>query len=293
MRVVLLIVFTTALFLQQTSCTLRVASFNVQAFGLKKLANNNIFNVIKKIIVRYDIILLQEIRDATQQLLPLLICKLNSHTSIKYDFVVSDILGRNSYKEQYAFVYRTNEKIKLLYNYTYDDGKEESKTDLFAREPLVARFEVPCTTFKQFTLVGVHINPNEAVEEVKHLEKVRDSVAKKFRSSNIIIMGDMNADCNYFRESKWQEIPMRRSSDYLWPICDDVDTTVKKSHCAYDRFIIGGQDLRNAYLPGYAKAFHFDEAYNMKQEEAEDVSDHYPIEIVFERSCKDSGSVVG
>ncbi|XP_014768032.1 deoxyribonuclease-1 [Octopus bimaculoides] len=294
MRRIVLLAFLALFGLQQIVSSLKIGSFNIQAFGLKKLGNNTIMTVIKKIIKRYDIVLLQEIRDSTQQLLPSLIAKLNYRSRIKYQFAVSEIVGRNVYKEQYAFLYRINENIKLLNNYTYNDGKEENKNDLFSREPFVAHFEVPCSKFKKFTLVGVHISPDEAVEEIKLLEKVHDSVTRKFRTSNVIIMGDMNADCNYFRESKWQEVSMRRSSAYTWPICDDVDTTVKGTHCAYDRFIVGGRDLRNSYVPGYAKAFRFDEAYRMKPEAAEAVSDHYPIEIVFENKCgKSTDSVVG
>lgn len=206
-------------------------------------------------------------------------------------------MGRSTYKEQYAFVYRTKEKISVVTNYTYNDGKEEFHNDLFSREPFVVLFNIPCTEFKNVALVGVHIAPEEAVEEMKHLQKVRDSVSRKLRTSNIILMGDMNADCNFFRESKWQEVPMRMSSNYLWPICDDTDTTVKSTHCAYDRFIIGGKTLRKAYIPGYAKAYRFDDAFSLSQEEALKVSDHYPVEISFKEDCAatrtEGGNIIG
>ena len=86
-----------------------------------------------------------------------------------------------------------------------------------------------------FVLVGVHIKPDTAVTEINHLEEVFTDAATRFRTRDIVIMGDLNADCSYVRKSDWKNIPMKADPAVHWLITDDIDTTVSATDCAYDR----------------------------------------------------------
>lgn len=44
---------------------LDIAAFNVRVFGLSKINNNEVIQNLVKIILRYDLILIQEIRDSS------------------------------------------------------------------------------------------------------------------------------------------------------------------------------------------------------------------------------------
>ena len=50
-----------------------------------------------------------------------------------------------------------------------------------------------------------------------------------------MLMGDFNAGCSYVTSSQWPSIRLRRNPAFWWLIPDTADTTVKSTHCAYDR----------------------------------------------------------
>lgn len=55
---------------------------------------------------------------------------------------------------------------------------------------------------------------------------------------NIVFLGDFNADCSYVKQSDWASIRLRSSDVFKWLIPDSADTTVGKSDCAYDRWVL-------------------------------------------------------
>jgi len=64
-------------------------------------------DILADIIHTYDIIAIQEIRDASQTALPALVDLVNIDGS-QYSYVVSERLGRTTSKEQYAYIYNTD-----------------------------------------------------------------------------------------------------------------------------------------------------------------------------------------
>lgn len=91
------------------------------------------------------------------------------------------------------------------------------------------------TVLKQFALGGIHIAPDDAVEEIQALKEVFIDIQQKFGLGDIMIMGDLNADCSYVPKKRWAEISLKSDASYHWLLGDDEDTTVSKTHCAYDR----------------------------------------------------------
>uniref|UniRef100_F7F2T5 Deoxyribonuclease n=2 Tax=Ornithorhynchus anatinus TaxID=9258 RepID=F7F2T5_ORNAN len=267
--------------LLQAATFLKIASFNIRTFGEKKITNVTIADVIVKILNRYDIALIQEVRDSRLTAVGKLMDKLNRDSPDTYRFVVSEPLGRGSYKEQYLFVFRP-EKVSLLDSYQYDDSRESFGNDTFSREPMVVMFSSPSTEVKEFVIVPLHAAPAEAVKEIDALYDVYLDIISKWNMDNILFMGDFNAGCSYVSASSWSAIRLRTNPKFQWLISDDVDTTVTSTYCPYDRIVASGKKLRSSIGPGSAFPFHFEKAYKLKQEMALAVSDHYPVEVTIE-----------
>ena len=78
---------------------------------------------------------------------------------------------------------------------------------------------------------------------------------------------------------------MRTDPKFVWLIGDQEDTTVKKStSCAYDRIVLCGQEIVNSVVPRSSGVFDFQKAYDLSEEEALDVSDHFPVEFKLQSS---------
>ncbi|RXM35224.1 Deoxyribonuclease gamma [Acipenser ruthenus] len=115
---------------------LKICSFNIRSFGETKTAKPEIMDVIVKIISRCDVMLIMEIKDSHSKAMPRLMTQLNSQFNSRkeeYGFTISDRLGRKTYKEQYAFIYRQKlVSVKALYQYPDQQRGDE---DVFSREP--------------------------------------------------------------------------------------------------------------------------------------------------------------
>ncbi|XP_064606216.1 deoxyribonuclease-1-like isoform X2 [Liolophura sinensis] len=259
----------------------RIGAFNIQIFGKKKAENPDVMNTIAKILRRYNIVLIQEIRDKSGEAIKKLLQEVNKYSGKKHKFemIISDRLGRTNSKEQYAFFYRTAEGIKVVDSYHYDDGSEATKEDTFQREPFVVRFHIPQLVVKDIAMVAIHTDPGQAVAETKELARVIDDVMNTWKIDDVIVLGDLNADCSVFPKKAWKNLSLRTNSKYFWPIGDSVDTTTTNTDCAYDRFILTGSRLISSFVKNSAQVYHFDKAYGLDQEQAIAISDHYPIEI--------------
>jgi hypothetical protein len=86
-------------------------------------------------------------------------------------------------------------------------------------------------------MVALHTTPRQTVEELTSLTKVVSEAHRRWPSSSVLILGDLNADCDYVPKNAWPSIPLRQESQYWWAIDDSVDTTVStNTDCAYDRW---------------------------------------------------------
>ncbi|XP_050413385.1 deoxyribonuclease-1 [Patella vulgata] len=262
---------------------LKIGSFNIQIFGESKSKKPDVMDIIGKIVVRYDIVLILEIRDSKKKAMPKLMEIIQPRSGDpEYKMEISDRVGRTTSKEQYAFLYRDNLGLKVVESFHYDDGDEKKKEDQFEREPFVVHFKSPKTDVEDFVLIAIHVDPDEAVSEINHLETVLDYVWGRTGVDNIIIMGDLNADCSYVSKRAMKTINLRHRSDLYWPIDDDADTTAGKTNCAYDRFVIRGRSLIKSIIPGSVQIFNYQNEYQLDDKLTLKVSDHYPIEMAIE-----------
>ncbi|XP_006036814.2 deoxyribonuclease-1-like 2 isoform X1 [Alligator sinensis] len=255
------------------AATLRISAFNIQAFGDSKLSNETAADIIINILSRYDIALVQEVRDSDLSAVTKLMDQLNSMTMDAYSYERSKPLGRESYKEMYLFIYR-KEVVSVVDRYQYEDPE-----DIFSREPFIMKFSSPYLKVKEFVLVPLHTCPHTAVTEIDALYDVYLDVIDKWETDDIMFLGDFNADCSYVKEGDWEHIRLRTSEVFKWLIPDDADTTVGKSDCAYDRIVVCGSKLRKSIVPKSATVYNFQRAFKLEQAEALAVSDHFPVEL--------------
>ncbi|XP_048346313.1 deoxyribonuclease gamma [Sphaerodactylus townsendi] len=266
------------LFLSNTVLSLQICSFNVRSFGEAKRTQPDVLDIIVKVISRCDIILLMEIKDSSNRICPFLLEKLNSQIQDEYSYVVSNRLGRKTYKEQYAFFYRSK-MVTVRRTYQYPD-LQPGDEDALSREPFVVWFYSPKTVVREFVIIPLHTTPETSVREIDELYDVYLDVKQLWKSESFIFMGDFNAGCNYVAKKHWKNIRLRNHTEFIWLIDDKNDTTVRAStHCPYDRIVLHGEKLVRATVPNSANIFDFQRAFSMTEEQALAVSDHFPIEF--------------
>ncbi|XP_069568774.1 deoxyribonuclease 1 like 4, tandem duplicate 1 [Brachyistius frenatus] len=258
---------------------MKVASFNIQKFGLNKVSDPDVLNILIKIVSRYDIIVILEVVDASGASVKTLMDALNrSNRKHQYTLKISSRLGRTRYKEQFMFLYR-DDLVDLVGSFQFDDVATESG-DVFARDPYILRFRCLNTVMKDLVMIPVHTKPKDSEKELDELYDVFQHVKKKWRTDNVMILGDFNADGAYVSNRDMKTIRIRSDKNFHWLIADDVDTTASTgNNHTYDRIVVYGDDMLRAVVPNSAKPFNFQEAYGLSEEKALDVSDHYPVEV--------------
>lgn len=267
--------------LLQAVLSLKIAAFNIRSFGETKISNATLARYIVQIVNRYDIVVIQEVRDSHLTAVGKLLDNLNEKAPDTFHYVVSEQLGRSSYKERYLFVFRPDQ-VSVLDSYQYDDGCEPCGNDTFSREPAVVKFSSPHTRVKEFAIAPLHAAPSDAVPEIDALYDVYLDIRRRWDMEDIMFMGDFNAGCSYVGTSQWSSIRLRTDPAFLWLIPDSADTTVTTTHCAYDRIVVAGE-LQDAIVPGSARPFDFEVAYGLSNDLALAISDHYPVEVTLKQ----------
>ncbi|XP_041945481.1 deoxyribonuclease 1 like 4, tandem duplicate 1 [Alosa sapidissima] len=263
---------------------MKVASFNIQKFGRTKLSNPDVLSILVKIVSRYDVVVILEVVDASGDSVDTFMEALNkANKKHHYTLKISSRLGRSRYKEQFMFLYR-DDLVNLVESYQYAD-KQPGDEDVFEREPYILRFRCRNTVLKDLVMIPVHTKPEDSEKELDEIYDVFLDIKKKWRTDNVMILGDFNADGSYVSKKDMKEIRIRSDKNFHWLISDDVDTTVNKGNDnTYDRIVVYGNDMLEAVVPNSAKPFNFQAAYGLSTEQALKVSDHYPVEVELKRS---------
>ena len=249
-----------------TGDTITIASFNIQVFGKTKASKEDIMSYLVKIVRRYDLVAIQEVRNKDQTVIPKFVSLINSDGS-SYDYIIGSRLGRTSSKEQYAIIYDI-ETIELDNPAPQDFPDPE---DMFHREPFIAKFKAKNGNF-DFVLVDIHTDPDEAREEIPALMQVYEYAEQEYQDPDVIILGDFNADCKYYNENNMMT-PLR--INFNWLIDNSQDTTTKSSVCTYDRILI--PRATDEDYTGNAGVFHYDDYFGLDWKMTQRISDHYPV----------------
>ncbi|XP_042604938.1 deoxyribonuclease gamma-like isoform X5 [Cyprinus carpio] len=257
---------------------MKVASFNIQKLGKKKISDQSVMQTLIKIVSRYDIILILEVVDSSGIAVERFLKALNEfYSTINYKMVISTRLGRGKYKEQYMFLYR-DKVVDVVDSYQYKDNQPGDE-DAFSTEPYAVRFRCRNTVLEDLVLIPVHIKPEDAEKELDELYDVFRSVREKWKTENIMILGEFNADGRYLSEAAKKRTRFW-GNNFHWLIEDGVDTTASNyNEYTYDQIVVYGDVMLNAVVPNSAKSFNFQKEYELTDEEARRVSDHYPVQV--------------
>ncbi len=254
-----------------------IASFNIRFFDqgpdfknrLSKHREERPMQIISEIIPQYDIVAVQEVLDDIDFVD--LVDRINENQEDQFAYVMSEAIGSWRYKEHYCFAYNT-----ATIAYTGESFVWGDENNLFAREPFAAQFQAG--NF-DFVLVNIHTKPDNAKYEIPALEQVLLDVDEEFSNDNdVIVIGDFNADGDYFSERI--QTGIRDKDIYTWAIPDDFDTNVSGSDRTYDR-IVFQRSSTDEDFEGTVGVFRFDEIFNLNYENAMKVSDHFPVWATF------------
>jgi deoxyribonuclease-1-like protein len=249
----------------RTGDTIRIATFNIQVFGESKLSKPEVMDILARVVRQFDVVAVQEIRARSQDILPQFVEVINS-TGRQYDYVIGPRLGRTTSKEQYAFIFdRASIEVDRNQLYTVEDPN-----DLLHREPLVGWFRVrgpPSDQAFTFTLVNIHTDPDETVQELDALAAVYRLVRDDGRQEDdVIIAGDLNVDDRHL--GLLGQIP-----GLTWTI--SATPTNTRGTAQYDNIIFHEQST--AEFTGRAGVYDFMRQFNLTLEQALEVSDHLPV----------------
>ncbi|KAG7237296.1 hypothetical protein INR49_032536, partial [Caranx melampygus] len=242
------------------SAPLLLGAFNIKSFGDKKASNTTLMNLISTIIRRYDIILIQEVRDSDLSVIKKIMDHVNRGSNFTYKHNVSEPLGPSTYKERYLFLYR-EQTADVVQSYTYEDPAKA-----FTRKPFVVMLSSRGTVLKNFVLIPQHTCPKLAVKEVDALYDVVTDVRNCCKTNNIVLLGDFNAGCTYVKRTDWQQIRLFTNKSFHWLITDAADTTVSHSNCPYDRIVVTS-DMMKGVVPNSAAVYDYMKDLSLSQKE--------------------------
>ena len=252
---------------------IRIATFNIQVFGMSKLGKPRVMDVLARVTRKFDVVAIQEIRSKNITLLPQFIEMINAEGA-RYDYVIGPRLGRTRSKEQYAFVF---DATRIEYD-PASIATIEDPADLLHREPLVTTFRVrkgPGAQPFEFTLVNIHTDPDETDTELNALDDVFTAV-QRMGEDDVILLGDLNVDHKHLGE-------LGRLPGIAYVISGQ--TTNTRGTKSYDNIVFS----RNTAIKYTGRFGVFDLAseFNLTMDEALDVSDHLPVWAEF--SASESG----
>ena len=265
--------------IEEEAETIKIAAFNIQVFGKSKRQKEEVMDVLVRIVREFDVILIQEIRDSSEETIPIFLEEINDVEGAKYQYVRSEHLGRSVSKEAYAYIYNTaTVEFVEESDYVYDDVY-----DVFEREPYIASF---VSSNFDFTIIGIHVKPDDAYSEIGNLTSVVQFVlSENPDEQDTIVMGDFNADGTYFDEGDVAN--SFKSSDFYWVITNEMDTMTKTDY-SYDRIVLLEDTYSYEYVEDSASVFKFDIEYDIvNQTFIWEISDHYPIYAEFKTDLTD------
>lgn len=212
---------------QTSSGIIRIASFNAKRLG----HGFKDYPLTARVLSSYDLVALQEVMtDSGVENLVNELEKLDSVNPTDWKYEISEPVGRGSYKEHYAYVWKSD-MVSLTANSSYlvDDEPE----DHFIREPYVSTFKAGKF---DFTMISSHLiwgdSKAQRREEAKALAAVYGQVQDNDPNENdVILVGDFNLPPT---DKGWKEI--KKIEGMSWLIKPPAKTTIgtKKISSLYD-----------------------------------------------------------
>jgi endonuclease/exonuclease/phosphatase family metal-dependent hydrolase len=248
---------------------LLIASFNIQVFGASKLSKPNVVEILARVVRKFDIVAIQEVRAKSDDIIPRFLQAVNADGS-RYHYVIGPREGRTSSKEQYVFVYDTT-RVEVDPSSL---GTIPDPSDRLHRPPLVARFRTlvnPPQAAFTFWLVNTHTDPDEVPQELAALSDVFVAMQRTHPDEDdVIMLGDLNAGPPQF--GSFQRIP-----GIGWAVAGTTTNTRRTK--TYDNLVFARPQTAE-YLGAWG-VFDLQTAFGLPLDNALEVSDHNPVWAAF------------
>lgn len=245
--------------------TIRIASFNIQAFGEAKLRDPQVAACLAQIIQQFDIVAVQELRGSDVSFLRDFVQQINAQGS-NFDSIASPPAQTGRYVERTAFLFNRN-TIEWDGSHAYS---VQDPDDLMYREPFVGWFRAVHPESDRaftFSLANVHLDARKPLEEIAALGQLLGAVRGDGRfEDDIVIAGDFNAAPQYLRDLQ-QTVGLQL-------LISGTATNVELTRHA-DNLLI--HPLATSEFTGRAGVFDFLKAFNLTVEQASAISDHLPV----------------
>lgn len=168
---------------------IRIATFNMNAFGESKLQKSAVVESIAMLIRKFDVVAVQHIQSRQQNILPEFIDKVNV-SDRRYEYCIGPRVGPEGNQQQFAFIFdsdRIETDRQMLY--TVEDPQQ-----ILTFEPLVGWFRAKTVRASEaftFSLVNIRIDPLQEARERQALPDLLRSVRQDGRlEDDIILAGD-------------------------------------------------------------------------------------------------------
>jgi len=246
-----------------------IASFNIQVFGEAKLAKPQVVDALTRVVRRFDVVAVQEVRAKSDSVVPTFVAAINADGS-RYQYVIGPRLGRTASKEQYTFIYDST-RIEIDPSSV---ATLPNPGDKLHRPPLRARFRVrtnPPEAGFSFWLVDIHTDPDEVPQEVDALADAFVSMRSVIPDEDdVILLGDLNAGPPQFGRIK--QIP-----GIGWAVSGTTTNTRRSK--TYDNLIF--DRTATTEYTGRWGVLDLQETFGLPLDKALEISDHNPVWAAF------------
>ncbi|WP_233266257.1 endonuclease/exonuclease/phosphatase family protein [Cobetia sp. L2A1] len=246
-----------------------IASWNLKHAGWN---NGKHLEDVAAVAQHMDLIGLQEVMK--EEVISELEHRLEALTGDEWDSLVSHAVGRSTYTERYAYLYRDK-------TISYQGGATVylDPQDVFSREPLLASF-VEKATGKTFSAANVHIiygdNKADRSPEIRALADIYDLMKEISPGSPTLIMGDFNMAPD---EAAWSDLRALG----LRPLITKGATTLSTADGRYASLYDNIWFVPDEWPQVSGGIFRFPEYLGISHKAARaDVSDHAPIYMMLE-----------
>ena len=252
-------------FEQSGDHTVLMGSFNIKQFGRAKLGNSDVMDILVDITRRFDLLAIQELRSTEQHIIPTFLQLLNDN-GMNYRSVVSPRLGHTSQKEQLVYIYDANKFEVISKSFVAPDPGS-----VMHRSAFVTSFRCTETTPDKaftFTLLNVHVDPDEVRTEIPALQPIVQNVVNNITNEDdFIVIGDFNVT-----PDDLLVMPMVTNLRTVVPT--SISTKTRNTGCV-DNLVFDTEATLEYRANG--GVLNLMSEYNLSLEQALLVSDHMPV----------------
>lgn len=251
----------------------RLASWNIKRLR----ADNKDYQALASVISHFDFVGIQEVME--EEGLMRLVDELQERTGSEWGVMASHAIGRGSYKELYAFVWRKSHVSFVDSAVVYLDSR-----DVFAREPLSARFRTE--DGETFIASNVHVlygdGKSDRRPEIDALASYWTWLGETFPDEQYFLMGDFNM---YPDDRSFE-----RLEQFATPLVTEGATTLSTNDGEYANL------YDNIWVPDGLDAdvqsgiFALSSYFEADNETIRDtISDHAPVFMVLDNMDESTG----